>query len=86
MMQWKKGDVGFEATGDHSDASHVYAPSDDRHGPGMLLDHMVGTLTALLTRVGMTSLTLALALVIATVLFGLLVGDAVALGQWCRKC
>lgn len=88
MMQWKKGDVGFEATDNRSDASHVYTSSEDRRGPGILLDHMIGTLSALLARVGVTSLTLtlALALVIATVVFGLLAGDAVALGQWCRKC
>lgn len=86
MMQWKKGDVGFEATDNRSAAVQIHTTSEDRHGPGMILDHMIGTLSSLLARVGMTTLTLALALVIATVLFGLLAGDAVALGQWCRKC
>lgn len=86
MMQWKKGDTGFDMTDVRSDVSHVYTSGDVQGGPTVVLNQVIGALTTILSRVGLTSLALALALVIATVLFGLLASDAVALGQWCRKC
>lgn len=86
MMQWKKGDTGFDTTEDRSDSPHAYTSRDGRGRPTVLLNHVIVALATILSRVGLTSLALALALVIATVLFGLLANDAVALGQWCRKC
>lgn len=85
MMQWKKGDTGFEV---EERAADVAVEAEERFGPGVLIDHLLRTLVVSLSRAGITSLALmvVMAVLIATVLFGLSGDEAVALGQWCRKC
>lgn len=85
MMRWNKGDTGFEIK---ERSAVVSGEGDDGPGTGVLLNHLIETLAATLARVGVTSVAVVvtMALLIATVLFGLVAGDAVALGQWCRKC
>ena len=85
MMRWNKGDAGFEVKDRVSAESTT---DDDQFGPGMLLGHVVNALATTLARFGVTSVAVALtmAFLIATVLFTFFAGDAVALGQWCRKC
>jgi hypothetical protein len=84
MMQWKKGDSGFEV----KDNLNVEIETDERSGPGALFDQVIHSLATALTRVGVSSLMLLvmIAVVVATVLFGLSADDAMAFGQWCKRC
>jgi hypothetical protein len=84
MMQWKKGDSGFEV----KENINVEIASDERPGPAVLFDQVIHSLAAALSRVGVSSLLLLvmMAVVVATVLFGLSADDAMAFGQWCKKC
>jgi hypothetical protein len=83
-MQWKKGDSGFEV----KDNLNVEITTDERPVPGVLFDQVIHSLATALSRVGVSSLMLLvmIAVVVATVLFGLSADDAMAFGQWCKKC
>jgi hypothetical protein len=83
MMQWTKGDVGFEAK--------VAAPVTEMTpeapmGPSLLFAQVLQSLAMALSRVGVTSLMLVImvAAVVATVVFGLTANEAAAVGGWCR--
>ncbi len=85
MMRWNMGENNFEVNDRRTVVSTV---GDEHPEPGTLFGHMVETLTLTLARIGVTSVTVAvaIALLIATVLFGLTTSDATALYQWCPKC
>lgn len=85
MMQWTKGDTGFEV---NDVAPVVEDTSDERPGPGLLFAQVIQTLATAFSRTGVTSLMLVImfAVLVATVVFGLTVDEAAAGGGWCRDC
>jgi hypothetical protein len=85
MMQWTKGDTGFEVK---DEVSTVESTSDERLGAGDLFAQVIQSVAMALSRVGVTSLMLVLmvAVVVATVVFGLTANEAAALGGWCQRC
>jgi hypothetical protein len=85
MMQWTKGDTGFETK---DEVSAIETTSDERLGTGLLFAQVIQSLAMALSRVGVTSIMLVImvAVVVATVVFGLTANEAAAIGGWCRKC
>ena len=85
MMQWTKGDTGFEAK--ESTPAAETTP-DERMGPGLLFAQVIQSLALALSRVGVSSLAILLfvAVAVASIVFGLTANEAAAFGNWCRGC
>ena len=83
MMQWTKGDAGFEI---NAITPAVETTSDERIAPGLLFAQVIQVLATTFSRVGVTSLMLVImfAVLVATVVFGLTANEAAAGGGWCR--
>ena len=83
MMKWTKGDTGFETK---NSAPVAEMTPEAPMGPGLLFAQVIQSLTMALSRVGVTSLVLVImvAVLVATVVFGLTANEAAAVGGWCR--